>query len=126
MSTQKKQKVNTTNRQLLYRLKRLPIVHQISISELIAYVGLLLVNHGDTIDYPSALRIIHKSNLHKKIEANSAIPTTNLLEALIYLVIYKRNLVNEFINNQDYEVWSDEIAAPLFDIIQELSEIYKV
>lgn len=126
MSQQKKPKVNTTNRQLLYRLKRLPITHRLKVSELIAYIGLLLVNKGNTLDFDYAYKLIQKSKLHKKIEHNAFIPTVNILDALIHLVILKRELITHFINHQEYEIWQDEIAAPLFDIMQEISEIYKV
>ena len=126
MSQQKKQKVNITKQALLWRLKRLPITHQVTIAEFIAFIGLILVNHGRAIDFTTALRIIHKSKLHLKIKANSAIPCHNILDALIHLVVFKRKLCNEFFENTEYEIWQDEIIAPIFDIMYDISKIYKV
>lgn len=126
MSQPKKQKVNITNRQLLSRLKRLPIVQQLTIPELLAYIGLLLVNKGNPISVAQGARIIKHSKLDKKIKYNMHIPCLNVLEAIIYLVILKRELINEFIKHEELPIWNDEISAPLFDIMKEISEIYKV
>ena len=126
MSKQKKQKNTITNRQLLSRLKRLPLVAQLSISELIAYIGIILVSKGKSIAMPKALRIIHASKLHKQIETNLYIPCTNVLEALICTAIYKRKLVLHFINHPEYEVWDDEYAAPLLDIMKDILSVYRV
>lgn len=124
MSQPKKQKANITTRSLFWRLRRLPITHQLSVSEFGAYVGILLVSKGLPVDVASALRVIHKSKLHEKLKNH--IPTNNYLECLIYIVIYKRKLVNKFLSNSTLEIWNDEIAAPIFDLMKEISEIYKV
>lgn len=126
MSKQKKQKNIITNQKLLMRLKRLPLVSQLKTSELIAYVGLLLVNKGNAISITKALKIIHASHLDRQIETNIYIPCTNVLEALICTVIYKRKLVKKFIEHEEFEVWQDEYAAPLFDIMKDIMEIYKI
>lgn len=127
MSQPKKQKPNITNRQLMLRLLRLPMVRHLRVSEIIAYLGLILVNKGNPIPLGKALRIIKKSKLDLKIEANSYIPCENILDAMIHLVIYKRQLINQFIEHEnDYPVWEDEIAAPLLDIMKVISEVYKI
>lgn len=126
MSQPKKQKVNITNRQLLSRLKRLPIVQQLNVSEFIAFIGLLLVNKGQPITIAQGIKIIKHSKLDKKIKYNLHIPCSNVLEALIHLVILKRKLITKFISNPTLEIWQDETAAPLFDIMKTISEIYKV
>lgn len=127
MSQQKKQKPNITNRQLMLRLLRLPMVKHLKVSEIIAYLGLILVNKGKPILLSQALRIVKRSKLDLKIEANSYIPCENILDALIHLVIYKRELFNKFLEHEnDYPVWDDEYAAPLLDIMKIISEIYKI
>lgn len=126
MSQQKKQKVNITNRQLLSRLKRLPIVQQLNVSEFLAFIGLLLVNKGQPITIAQGYRIIKHSKLDKKIEYNLHIPCSNVLEALIHLVILKRKIITKFINNSTLEIWQDETAAPIFDIMEDIMEIYKI
>ena len=126
MSQPKKQKVNITNRQLYSRLKRLPIVQQLTIPEVIAYIGLLLVNKGNPIKVTQGIRIIKHSKLDKKIMYNLHIPCTNILEAMIHLVILKRKLLNKFISNPTLEIWEDEVTAPLFDIMKQITEVYKV
>lgn len=126
MSQPKKQKVNITNRQLLSRLKRLPIVQQLTVPELLAYIGLLLVNKGNPIPLGQGIRIVKHSKLDKKIEYNLHMPCSNVLEALIHLVILKRKLIVKFISNPTLEIWEDETAAPLFDIMKQISDIYKV
>ena len=68
MSHQKKQKLNITNTQLMFRLKRLPIINHLKVSEIIAYIGLILVNKGNVIPLGKGLRIIKKSKLDLKIE----------------------------------------------------------
>lgn len=126
MSQQKKQKVNITNRKLLSRLLRLDIVKALPVEKVIAYIGLLLVNKGNIITVPQALRIIEHSKLHLKIKANSAIPCDNILDALIHLVVYKRKLLKFFFTNQNLPVWNYEYSGPLFDIMYDISKIYKI
>jgi len=111
----------------MMRLLRLPMVKHLRVSEIVAYLGLILVNKGQPIALGKGLRIIKKNKLDLKIEVNSYIPTENILEALIHLVIYKRELINQFIEHEnDYPVWEDEVAAPLLDIMKTISKIYKV
>lgn len=127
MSQQKKPRLSITNRIIMLRLLRLPIVKHLKVSEIIAYLGLILVNKGNPIPLSKGLRIIKKSKLDLKIEANSYIPCENILDALIHLVIYKRELFNKFLKHEDdYPVWEDEVAAPLLDIMKTISEIYKI
>lgn len=126
MSQQKKQKVNITNRKLLSRVLRLDIVKALPVEKVIAYIGLLLVNKGNIITVPQALRIIEHSKLHLKIKANSAIPCNNILDAIIHLVVYKRKLLEYYFANQDLPVWNYEHSAPLFDIMYDISRIYKI
>lgn len=127
MSQRKKPKQSITNRKLMMRLYRLPMVKHLRVSEIIAYLGLILVNKGNPIPLGKGLRIVKKSKLDLKIESNSYIPCGNILDAMIHLVIYKRELINKFIEHEnDYPVWEDEIAAPLLDILKTISEIYKV
>lgn len=127
MSQQKKPRLSITNRIIMLRLLRLPIVKHLKVSEIIAYLGLILVSKGQPIALGKALRIIKKSKLDLKIEANSYIPCENILDALIHLVIYKRELFNTFLEHEDdFPVWEDEVAAPLLDIMKTISEIYKI
>lgn len=127
MSQQKKPRLSITNRIIMLRLLRLPIVKHLKVSEIIAYLGLILVSKGQPIALGKALRIIKKSKLDLKIEANSYIPCENILDAMIHLVIYKRELFNQFLKHEDdYPVWEDEVAAPLLDIMKTISEIYKI
>lgn len=126
MSQQKKQKVNITNRKLLNRLLRLAIVKALSVEKVVAYIGLLLVNKGNLITVPQALRIIEHSKLDLKIRANSAIPCNNILDAMIHLVVYKRKLLKFFFTNQNLPVWNYEHSGPLFDIMHDISKIYKI
>lgn len=126
MSQQKKQKVNITNRKLLSRVLRLDIVKALPVEKVIAYLGLLLVNKGNIITVPQALRIIEHSKLHLKIKANSAIPCDNILDALIHLVVYKRKLLKYFFTNQALPVWNYEHSGPLFDTMYDISKIYKI
>lgn len=127
MSQPKKPRQSITNRKLMMRLRRLPMVNHLQVSEIIAYLGLILVNKGNPIPLGKGLRIIKKSKLDLKIEGNSYIPCENILDAMIHLVIYKRQLINQFIEHEnDYPVWEDEIAAPLLDMLKTISEIYKV
>jgi hypothetical protein len=126
MSQQKKSNQNITNAQLLFRLKRLAIVRQFKVSTLIAYIGLNLVNKGKVVPVSQGLKIIKKSKLDLKIENNINIPCVNVLDAMIHLVIYKRKLINHFIKHSEYEVWEDEVTGPLFDILEQISKIYKI
>lgn len=126
MLQQKKQKVNITNRKLLSRLLRLDIVKALPVEKVIAYIGLLLVNKGNLITVPQALRIIEHSKLELKIKANSAIPCSNILDAIIHLVVYKRKLLKFFFTNQNLPVWNYEHSGPLFDIMYDISKIYKI
>lgn len=126
MSQQKKQKVNITNRKLLNRLLRVAIVKALPVEKVIAYIGLLLVNKGNIITVPQALRIIEHSKLDLKIKVNSAIPCDNILDALIHLVVYKRKLLRFFFTNQNLPVWNYEHSGPLFDTMYDISKIYKI
>lgn len=126
MSQQKKQKVNITNYLLLSRLLRLDIVKALPVEKVIAYIGLLLVNKGNLITVPQALRVIEHSKLDLKIKANSAIPCNNILDAIIHLVVYKRKLLKFFFTNQNLPVWNYEHSGPLFDIMYDISNIYKI
>lgn len=126
MSQPKKQKVNITNQQLLFRLMRLDVACKIPIDVFIAYVGLQLVNHGKVVAFSKAMKIIKKSKLNNTIKYKSGIPCENILEALIHLTIFKRKLVKEIIDNEAAEIWDDELAAPIFDIMKDIMEIYKI
>lgn len=126
MSQQKRQKVNITNYLLLNRLLRLNIVKALSVEKVVAYIGLLLVNKGNLITVPQALRIIEHSKLDLKISANSAIPCNNILDAIIHLVVYKRKLLKFFFTNQNLPVWNYEHSGLLFDIMYDISKIYKI
>lgn len=126
MSRQKKQKNTITSRQFLERLYRLQVVKALSIPKLIAYIGLNLVNKGNPIPVAKALKVIGKSKLDKKLIAGKIIPLENVLESIIFIVILKRELLKSFFDNKDLPIWSDENIAPILDIMQELSEIYKI
>lgn len=126
MSRPRKQKVNISNAQLLFRLERLSIVNKFKVSTIIAYIGLNLVAKGKVVPLGQGLKIIKKSKLDLKIESNVNIPCINILEALIHLVIYKRDLINHFIKHPEYEVWDDEVTAPLFDILEIITKIYRI
>ena len=126
MSQPKKQKVNITNQQLLFRLMRLDIARRVPIDVFIAYIGLQLVNHGKVVPFSKAIKVIKKSKLNNTVKYKSGIPCENILEALIYLVIFKRKLVKEIIDNEAAEIWDDELAAPIFDIMKDIMEIYKI
>lgn len=126
MSKAKKQKETINNRRLLERLMRLDVVKALSIEVLIAYIGLLLVNKGNVIEIPKALKIIKQSKLHIRIQHNTHIPTENVLESLIHLVIYKRELLQQFFDNKELPVWNHEITAPLFDIMYNINKVYKI
>lgn len=131
MSRRKKQLptiINTqSNRQLYARLKRLPITHQLKIEVLIAYLGLQMVNHGFVVPFDRCMKIIKKCSLDKKILEVSPIPCNNILEALIFMVCFKRKLLEkEFFNNPEAEIWNDELTGPLFDIMLEISKVYKI
>lgn len=128
MPQQEKHNDNTmsNSERWMYRLQRLPIVKQYKVSTVIAFIGLLLVNKGRAISLERGMKIVKQSKLNLKIEGNSAIPCVNIVQAMIALVIYKRQLLEKFFANQELEVWNDEIAAPLFDIMYEMSEVYRV
>lgn len=130
MSQPKKQKeIITLKQKWLNRLYRLELVKNYKVSVVIAYIGLQIVNKHKSeycIEVNKALTIISKSKLNLKIEANSAIPCCNILKALISLVIYKRKLLEYFFSHPELPVWNDDTAAPLFDIMQEISKVYKV
>lgn len=116
----------TTNRQIYERLRRLPIVQTLDTPKLIAYIGLNMVNKGKVVYYAQGIRIINHSKLDYKLVKTGEIPFDNLLEAMIYLVVTKRKKLEYFFNNKDLEIWSNEITAPLFDILEELSRIYNI
>ena len=124
MSRQKKQKETTTNLQILSRLDRLGFL-DIKPDIFLAFVGLNLVARGKVITAQSAASIIKKSKLNLKLKASGA-PVENILEGLIYIVIYKRELLNDFFTHREYPVWDDEVVGPIFDILYELSRIYKI
>lgn len=124
MSRQKKQKETTTNLQILSRLDRLGFL-DIKPDIFLAFVGLNLVARGKVITAQRAASIIKKSKLNLKLKASGA-PVENILEGLIYIVIYKRELLNEFFTHREYPVWEDEVVGPIFDILYELSRIYKI
>lgn len=126
MSQQKKPNDTISNQRLLNRLYRLDIVKNYPVEVVIAYIGLNLVNKGKAVGLARGLKIIQKSNLHKKIEANSAIPCVNILEAMIHLVIYKRQLFEKLFSDDKLEVWSDETIAPLLDIAFDISKEYLI
>lgn len=126
MSQQKKQNDTISNQKLLNRLYRLDIVKNYPIEVVIAYIGLNLVNKGKAVNLARGLKIIQQSKLHKKIEANSAIPCVNILEAMIHLVIYKRQLFEKLFSDDKLEVWSDETIAPLLDIAFDISKEYLI
>ena len=126
MSQQRKQKQNITNQQLLQRLLRLDVVRRVPVSVFAAYVGLYLCNKGKKLEFSRAIKIIKKKRFDIFIKTNAGIPCENVLEALIYIVIYKRDLVADIVLNEEAEVWNDELAAPIFDIMKTIMEIYKV
>ena len=126
MSQPKKQKVNITNQQLLFRLMRLDIARRVPIDVFIAYIGLQPVNHGKVVPFSKAIKVIKKSKLNNTVKYKSGIPCENILEALIHLVIFKRKLVKEIVDNEAAEIWDDELAAPIFDIMKDIMEIYKI
>ena len=126
MPQQKKQNDTITNKQLLERLYRLEIVQQFSVPVIVAYIGLHLVNKGRVIPLTKALKIIKHSKLDKKILAGSAIPCTNILEAMIHLVILKRSLFKELFNNYNPDIWEDETLAPLLDICSIIDKEYRI
>lgn len=126
MSTQQKQESTITNRQIHNRLTRLSITHQLNIEEFIAYIGLQLVSKGNVVPFSKAIRVVKQSKLDKKIKANSAIPCNNFTEALIHLVIYKRKLLKFFFENEELEIWNNEVTAPIFDLMFEISKVYKI
>lgn len=128
MPTPKKPKeiINSKKEQWMYRLQRLPIVKQYKVSAVIAYIGLQMCNKGKIVEFNKAMKIVMKSKLNLKIESNSAIPCNNILKAMINLAIYKRELLTKFYNNEELEIWQDETAAPLFDILKEINEVYKI
>lgn len=124
MSRQKKQKETTTNLQILSRLDRLGFL-DIKPDIFLAFVGLNLVARGKVITAQRAASIIKKSKLNLKLKASGA-PVENILEGLIYITIYKRELLNDFFTHREYPVWNDEVVGPIFDIMYELSRIYKI
>ena len=126
MSRQKKQKNIITSRQFLERLYRLQVVKTLPIPKLVAYIGLNLVNKGNPVPVAKALKIIGISKLDKKLIAGKIIPLENVLESVIFIVLLKRELLKSFFDNKDLPIWSDENIAPILDIMQELSEIYKI
>ena len=95
MSPRKKQKDIITNRQLYERLYRLGW-HKVNPAVFLAYVALQLVNKGDVVPMPKAVRCIKKYNMDKTL-GKIGVPTINMLEGLIYITIYKRELCKTFI-----------------------------
>lgn len=124
MSQHKKQKETTTNLQILSRLDRLGFL-DIKPDIFLAFVGLNLVARGKVVTAQRAASIIKKSKLNLKLKASGA-PVENILEGLIYIVIYKRELLNDFFTHREYPIWDDEVVGPIFDILYELSRIYKI
>lgn len=121
MSQPKKPKDTITNYAIYYRLDRLGFT-KLPLDIFVAYVGLQLVNRGKVVGLKRAFKIIKETKLNEKIQ----VPQENIIESLIYLVIWKRKLIQTFIEHPEYDVWNDEITAPLFEILKELQEIYKV
>lgn len=126
MSEPRKQNDIITNQQLLYRLKRLSIVQRLTVPEVLAFLGLNLVNKGRPVKLQRAIKIIHTSNLDKQIEHNIHIPTNNILNAMIHLVIFKRQLFEYFLKHPDLPVWDDPDVSPLFDIMHEIAKVYRI
>lgn len=124
MSRRKKQKETITNLQILSRLDRLGFLN-IKPDIFLAFVGLNLVARGKVVTAQRAASIIKKSHLNLKLKAGG-MPTENILEGLIYMVVYKRELLNDFFTHREYPVWNDEVVGPIFDILYELSRIYKI
>lgn len=124
MSQRKKQKVTITDMEILNRLERLGFT-LIRPDMFLAFVGLQLVANGRAIPVERAANIIKKSKLNLKLRAGGC-PVDNILEGLVYITIYKRELLQKFFDNKELEVWQNEITAPIFDILEELSRIYKI
>ena len=124
MSRQKKQKNIITNRQLYERLYRLGW-HKVKPAVFLAYVALQLVNKGNVVPMPKAVRCIKKYNMDKTL-GKIGVPTTNMLEGLIYITIYKRELCKTFIDNPNLPIWEDQLTAPIFDIIKDIMKVYKL
>lgn len=124
MSTQKRPNETITNRQIYERLMRLGW-KKCPVEFLISFIGLHLVNKGKVISLSRAVVIIKQSKLDQKLIKNK-FPVTNIIESLIYLVIYKQKLIDEFIEHKEYPVWQDEIIGPIFDILEQLRSIYRV
>lgn len=124
MSPRKKQKDIITNRQLYERLYRLGW-HKVKPAVFLAYVALQLVNKGDVVPMPKAVRCIKKYNMDKTL-GKIGVPTINMLEGLIYITIYKRELCKTFIDNPKLPIWEDQLTAPIFDIIKDIMKVYKL
>ena len=112
MSQPKKSKDTITNYAIYYRLDRLGFT-KLPLDIFLAYVGLQLVNRGKVVGLKRAFKIIKETKLNEKIQ----VPQENIIESLIYLVIWKRKLIQTFIEHPEYDVWNDEITAPLFEIL---------
>ena len=125
MSQQKKEKASITNKEIYNRLVRLGF-DKVPTDFFVAYVGLNLVARGKAVSLTKAYSIIMKSHLDELVRTNSDIPCENKIEALIYIAILKRNLIQELVDNQEAEIWLDEQVAPLLDILQELIRIYRI
>lgn len=126
MSQHKNVSETITNSQLLIRLLKLDIVRRLPVATFIAYVCLQLLNHGKVVPFTKAVKIIKSKGLDKVVKKNPCLPTDNVLEALIFLVIYKRKLCQEIFDQPECEIFENEITAPLFDIMETISKIYKV
>ena len=126
MSQQKKQEDSITNAQILLRLLKLDVVRRLPTATFLAYVCLQLLNHGKVVPFTTAIKIIKQKKLDVIVKKNPCLPTGNVLEGLIFLVIYKRKLCQAIFDMPEAEIWENEITAPLFDIMETLSKIYKV
>lgn len=124
MSQQKKQKNTITTRQIYERLRRLGFT-KCKPDWFLAYAALLLCNRGKVVELVRADKIIKSYELDKRL-LKIGVPTENLVEGLIYIVIYKRELLSKFLNSPTLEVWQNEVTAPIFDLLKQINGTYRV
>ena len=125
MSQQKKPEDIITNIKIYNRLCRLGW-HKAKPEFITAYLGLIICNQGKAISLSKATKIIKNSKLDLKLVKANNIPFVNIVETLIFLLIYKRPLFEIIFSDRTLPIWQDEIAAPLLDIMYDISRIYKV